>query len=232
MKVPSAFIVFFLYSGLIFASDNACDYAGSNIDFVRSQTEKAIAAESVNQSRYFAYKALNAIEKSMAQLEECGCEYAFKNILEGLDNLKKATRVSSLLGTRILLKRALENTMGSLDALEQHDELHKSAYASDILALNTKKTEELKLNSMQPQGSALEKKIDQFLEAYRTSLNRVVNSVNCKEAYAYAKKVYEHCEAQLLNGKLTEAKKYYNLKTKEITAEALKELEQCTDLAR
>lgn len=229
MKAQSAFIVIFFYTGLIIASANACDYAGSNIDFVKSQTQKAIAAENLNQSRYFAYKALNGIEKSKEQLEECGCEYAFKSILEGLDNLKKATRVSSLLGTRILLNRALDNTMGSLDALEQHDELHKSAYASDVLALNTKSSEEHRLNSIQPQGQALEKKIDQFLEAYRKSLNKVVNSVNCKEAYAYASKVYEHCEQQLLSGKLTEAKKYYNLKTKEITAEALKELEKCSE---
>ncbi|MGI9545871.1 MAG: hypothetical protein ACR2MM_01435 [Flavobacteriaceae bacterium] len=229
MKALSAFIVIFLYSGLIIASDNACDYAGSNIDFVRSQTQKAIAAENLQQSKYFAYKALNAIEKSKKQLQECGCEYAFKSILEGLDNLKKATRVSTLVGARILLNRALDNTMGSLDALEQHDELHKSLYASDVLALNTKATEEHRLNLIKPQGQVLEKKIDQFLEAYRKSLNKVVSSVPCKEAYSYASKVYEHCEQQLLNGKLTEAKKYYNLKTKEITAEAIKELGNCSD---
>ncbi|MEN8797875.1 MAG: hypothetical protein ABF293_01425, partial [Flavobacteriaceae bacterium] len=135
--------------------------------------------------------------------------------------------VNSLASTRILLNRALENTMGSLDALEQHDELHKSRYASDVLALNTKETDINRMNAVQPVGPALEKKIDQFLEAYRISLNKVVESVNCKEAYAYARKVYEHCESQLLNASLTEAKKYYNLKTKEITAEALKDLEDC-----
>ncbi len=227
MKSLSAFLFFLFFSATLLASENACDYAGSNIDYVRSQTENALAADNVNQSRYFAYKALNAIEKTKQQLEECGCEYAFKNILEGLDNLKKATRVNSLAGTRILLNRALENTMGSLDALEQHDELHKSKYASDVLALNTKETENIRLNAIQPAGPALEKKIDEFLEAYRTSLNKVVQSVNCREAYAYARKVYEHCESQLLNAKLTEAKKYYNLRTKEITAEALKQLEGC-----
>jgi hypothetical protein len=227
MKSLSAFLSIYLFSASMFASENACDYAGSNIDYIRSQTEKALAAEDLNQSRYFAYKALNAIEKTKKQLEECGCEYAYKSILEGLDNLKKATRVNSLAGTRILLNRALENTMGSLDALEQHDELHKSRYASDVLALNTKETDNIRLNAIQPVGPALEKKIDRFLEDYRISLDKVVQSVNCKEAYSYAIKVYEHCESQLLNADLTEAKKYYNLKTKEITAEALKGLEEC-----
>ncbi len=229
MKPLSALLNILFFSATLFASDNACDYAGSNIGFIRSQTEKALVAENINQSRYFAYKALNAIEKTKKQLEECGCEYAFKSILEGLDNLKKATRVNSLTGTRILLNRALDNAMGSLDALEQHDELHKSRYASDVLALNTKETNNRRLNALQPAGPALEKKIDQILEAYRISLNKVVQSVNCKEAYAYARKVYEHCEDQLLNAKLTEAKKYYNLKTKEITSEALEELELCLE---
>lgn len=227
MKALTAFILLISLPGLIFATDNACDYASSNIGFVKTQTERAIAAEDVNQSRYFAYKALNAIEKSKDQLKECGCEYAYKNIVEGLDNLKKATRVTSLQGTRILLKRALDNTLGSLDALEQHEELHKSKYASDVLAMNTRTSEQNRLKALQPQGKALENKIDQFLEDYRLSLDKVVKSVECKEAYAYAIKVYEHCEQQLLNGDLTEAKKYYNLKTQEITAEALKELENC-----
>ncbi len=226
MKAIPSFILSIISCSLLFASDKACDYAGSNIGFVKSETEKAIAAEELNQSRYHAYKALNAIEKSKQQLEECGCEYAYKSILESLDNLKKATRVSSLLGTRILLERSLEDTLASLEALEQH-ELHESPYASDVLAMNTKSSEESKLRSIQPKGPALEKKIDEFLEDYRQSLDHMIRSVNCKEAYDYARKVYEHCEQQLLSGKLTEAKKYYNLKTQEITAEALEELGTC-----
>lgn len=230
MKSLIAFLLCLLFSTMSFAANKACDYAGSNLGFVKTQTEKAITAKDINQMRYYAYKALNAIEKSRQQLDECGCKYAYKSILEGLENLKKSTRAESLRGTRIFLQRALENTMGSLEALEQHEELHKSAYASDVLALNTKTTEEEKLNNMQPQGKALERKIDLFLEDYRVSLEKVVKSLDCKEAYDYARNVYEHCEQQLLNAELTEAKKYYNLKTKEITAEALAELKDCTNL--
>lgn len=229
MKTLVAFLFFPLFSIFSFASTKACDHAGSNLGFVKSQTEKAIAAEDLNQAKYHAYKALNGIEKSREQLKECGCQYANESIQEGLDNLKKATRVSSLEGARIFLNRALDNTMGSLDALEQHDELHESAYTSNVLALNTKTSEEARLRSIQPTGKALEDKIDEFLTDYRESLDRMVKSLDCKEAYAYASKVYDHCEQQLLNVKLTEAKKYYNLRTKEITEEALKKLNQCSD---
>ena len=77
------------------------------------------------------------------------------------------------------------------------------------------------------EGKELQNKIDLFLEDYRNSLNNVIKSLDCEEAYAYAIKVFEHCEQQLLKEKLTEAKKYYNLKTKEITEEALKKLNGC-----
>ncbi len=210
-----------------FSDNNACDYAGSNIEYVKSQTRRALDAESVNLSRFYAYKALNAIEKSKKQFEACGCDYMTKSILEGLENLKKATRVASLDGTKILLKKALENALGSLEALQEHDELHNSKYAGDVLAMNTVDTEKKKAWMKQPQGRELERKIDTALMAFRKSLDDVVKSVDCKEAYAFANKVYKHCELQLLNQELSEAKKYYNLRTKEIAADALNELEMC-----
>ena len=65
-------VLVFLFSS--FKVDKACEYAGSNINYVKTQTEKAIAVDDINQARYFAYKALNAIEKSKNQLKECGCD--------------------------------------------------------------------------------------------------------------------------------------------------------------
>jgi hypothetical protein len=213
-----------------YSDDNkACDYAGSNIGYIKTQTQKAIEAEDLNSSRYFAYKALNAIEKSRKQFEACNCDYANKNIFESLENLKKATRVSSLDGTKILLRRALENTMGSLEALEKHDELHGSRYASDVLAMNTKASEKDKLAMKQPEGPALRRQIDKSLADYKSSLDEVVKTVDCKDAYAFAHRIYRHCEQELLKPELTEAKKYYNLRTKQITEEALNKLKRCVN---
>ncbi|MGB5357184.1 MAG: hypothetical protein WBN11_10875, partial [Eudoraea sp.] len=74
MKVIPSFLssLFFLYSAFAI-NDKACDYAASNIEFIRTQTVLAIKAKEVKTSRYYAYKALNAIEKSKIQLTECGC---------------------------------------------------------------------------------------------------------------------------------------------------------------
>ena len=210
-----------------FDDNNACEYAGSNIDYVRTQTQRALDAENINTSRFYAYKALNAIVKSKKQFEACGCDAASKSINQGLDNLKLATKVASLEGTKILLSRALENTLISLDELEEHELMHNSEYSNELLAMNTKATAIEKLSMKQPQGKLLEQKIDRSLLNFQNSLEEVVVSVECKEAYAFTHRIFIHCEQQLLRPDLTEAKKYYNLRTKEITAEALKKLQHC-----
>jgi hypothetical protein len=228
MKVLCAILMFLvLFSMSSFDMTKACEYAGSNIGYIKSQTERALAAEDLNSSRFFAYKALNAIEKSKEQIEACGCDYAKESIYEGLDNLKKATRVSSLNSAKILLTRALDNSLGSLEAIREHDEHGESLYDNDMLAMNTKTAEKEKLSMVMPVGKELERKIDLSLVNYQNSLNEVVNSVECKEAYEFASKIYAHCEQELLKPKLTEAKKYYNLRTKQITALALDKLKEC-----
>jgi hypothetical protein len=217
-------VLVFLFSS--FKVDKACEYAGSNINFVKTQTEKAIAVDNINQARYFAYKALNAIEKTKNQLMECGCEYATENITEGLSNLKLAIKATSLNSTRILLSRALENTIGSLESLAEH-ELHDSKYGSNLLAMNTVVTKKEKISRKKPAKADLERTIDLSLEKYKVSLTKIVDSVDCKEARAFAENIYLHCEQQLLLPNLSEGKKYYNLRTKDITADALERLNGC-----
>ncbi|MEM9141447.1 MAG: hypothetical protein AAGA86_00580 [Bacteroidota bacterium] len=214
-----------------FTSTEACKYAGSNIGYVKSQTEKALAMDDINKARYYAYKALNAIVKSKDQINECGCDYALNSIDEGLHNLKMATRASTIGATRILLDRALKRILDSLDALADH-EFHDSPYGNDVLVLNTAKVPKNKKFAKKPDAGLLKSKIDLSLENYKSSLNEVINSVNCLEAKDFAQKIYNHCEQELLKPNLSEGKKYYNLRTKEITAKALRQLGDCMEQAR
>ncbi len=209
-----------------FKKSKACEYAGSNINFVKIQTEKALGESDLNKARFFTYKALNAIEKSKSQFSDCGCEDANLIIEEGLENLKKATRTTTLAATRILLNRALENTLGSLDALENH-EMHNNLFSASVLEMNTIEASHSKLAMKIASPDALYKKIDESLENYERSLSKIVESVNCKEARAYAERVYAHCEGELLKSNLSEGKKYYNLRTKEITVAAMDKLMDC-----
>lgn len=212
-----------------FKPSAACEYAGSNIGFVKSQTEKAISMEDIHQARYYAYKALNAIVKSRKQLSECGCEHATLSIEEGFENLKRSTRTTTLNAAKILLNRALEYTTEGLEALLAH-ETHDSPYPSDVLAMNTKVSKQGKITYKDTDIEALKKKIDSSLKDYQKSLNNVINSVDCEEARAFTKKIHDHCEQQLLRPNLTEGKKYYNLRTKQISAAALERLGSCENL--
>ncbi len=227
----SLYLIFILAVSFVLMSSStnkACEYMGSNIGYIQKQTEKALNAPDLNTTRYYAYKALNAIEKSKEQFMACGCESAEQSISESLDHLKRATRVSSLTGTRLILEKVLSGIESSLQALEEHEEMHQSRYGSDQLSMNTRETYLEEQKGRIPVGKALQEKIDQALVNYQNSLEAVVNTVPCKEAYQLALKNYERCEEELLRPELTEAKKYYNLKTKEITALALEKLKDCS----
>ena len=184
-----AIIAFLLFSS--FTSSTECEYAGSNIDFARTKTEKAIAIDDINKARYLAYKALNAVEKSKKQLEICGCELAQQNLLEGLKNLKLATKATTLDATRIYLLRSLENTMGSLNALEDHH-LHKAKFNESMAVIDTVNTSTNTASTAKKPVKMLYQKIDASLEKYIISLNKVVETVNCKEASAFTSRIIAH----------------------------------------
>lgn len=215
-------MVLMLFSS--FTPNMECEYAGSNIGFAKTQTELAIAKEDINTARYHAFKALNAFEKSKTQLSICGCQYAGIEMQEGLRNLKLATKATSLSAAKVLLKRSLKHTIDGLESLEAH-ELHESSYDSEALTLNTINGKPM--ISVEEGITSLQDKIDKSLQKYKQSLKVVMESADCKSAKAYAQNVFDHCEKELLKPNLSEEKKYYNLKTKEITADALLRIPDC-----
>jgi hypothetical protein len=205
-------------------NSKACDYAGSNISYIKTHTQKAIDADKLNMVHYYAYKALNAIDKSKTQFEDCGCEYAQQSIEEGKNYLKKAIKATTLLSSRMLLEKSLENTLGSEEALQDHTEIHTSEYGNDVLAVNTVDENPAASKFKPIEGKALEEKIDASLLRFENSIKKVIETVECEEARDYALRIYEHCELELLKINLTAGKRYYNLRTKEIAAKALVDL--------
>ena len=218
-------LVFYLFSSFG-PTQQACEYAGSNVAYVQNQTEKALGAEDLQLMRFHIYKALDAIVKSKPQLEDCACEDASERITEVNVLLKNATKTSSIAGARILLEQALVNAGEGLVALYEHEH-HNSPYGTDSLTLNTTDTDSAQSLPLPPEEKILKQKIDSSLTKYSASLQQVVNTVNCKEARAFATRIYEHCQEQLLRPDLSEGKKYYNLRTKVITGKALEQLEDC-----
>jgi len=224
-------LLYFILSLFVFTSSSSfgasqdCDYANSNIGYVKSQTKKALSMKDLQMTRFYTFKALTALEKSKKQIEDCGCEYATDSTVENIEYLKNATRATSLAGTRILLNKALKFSVESLEAIANHHE-HDSIYGSDNLIMNVD-------NSEAPTTMAfldnvkIRQKIDASLAKYKNSLDKVINTVDCAKARDFAQNIYENCEQELLDPNLSESKKYYNLKTKEITETALERLGSC-----
>lgn len=210
-----------------FKTSEACEYAGSNIGYVKTQTQSAMANNDLNKAKFITYKAIRAIYKLRKQLEDCGCEQALINIEESQYHLKKATKATSIENAQILLMEAYKKVVFSLEAIERHH-LHENLEVNDNPSMeHTQKAGNKGRSAIQLQGQALRVMIDDSLIPYEKSLQTIVDSVNCKDARAYAERIFKICEQELLKPNLSEGKKYYNLRTQEITAEAIKELEAC-----
>lgn len=203
-----------------------CEYANSNMDFAKSQINEALLTDDINQTRFYTYKAINALEKSKKQLKECGCTFAKKSMNENLDILVLATKSTTLKGAKNYLDKSIELTENTIIILDSH-ETHNSAYSNDLLAINTNNLPNKTNTIIDKKTLSLNEKIDLSLEKYKISLNKVVETVNCKEAKAFAKRIFKECESQLLQPNLSEGSKYYNLRTKEITQKALNKIGSC-----
>ncbi len=218
------------FIGLVFCMSSfnlnrTCDYVGSNIEYIASQTQKALLETDLNKAKFQIYKAINAIEKTKAKLKDCGCKSASKNLYDGLENLINATKTKTLHSTHIFLIRATEFTAASIESLKEHH-THQSKYQSDVLTFNTKSSEDNKSSMKMIDERILRQKIDSSLVKFEISLNEVIETIDYKEAKEFALVIYNRCEQELLKENLSEGKKYYNLRTKGITAEALKKLEK------
>ena len=206
---------------------DACINTESMIRFVEEETGQALEEDELNLIRFHTFKALNAIERTRNQLHTCGCDYARKNLLESLEKLKLASRVTTLEGTRIPLSRAMEYIMAATEALRLHDEMHERPFGQELMVSDTGMPSQTQARRLIEEEKAIEAKIEEALINYENSLKDVVEGVPCAEAEAFVRRVYAHSLKQLESSNLTPARKYYNLRTKEITENTLDRLGGC-----
>lgn len=209
-----------------FRTNLDCEYANSNMGFAKSQITAALLTDDINQARFYAYKAVNALEKSKNQLKVCGCTFAKESMNENLDTLVLATKSTTLEGTRTYLDKSIELINNTMFVLDSHDS-HNSTYANDVLSMNTNTASKTVINTKNSKSLSLNDKIDLSLAKYKVSLEKVVATINCKDAKAFAQRIFDECENELLKPNLTEGSKYYNLRTKEITQNALNKIGDC-----
>ncbi|WP_435623033.1 hypothetical protein [Flagellimonas sp.] len=216
-----------LFSMASVKNSNACEYANSNMEYIKDQTETAISATELQITKYYAYKAINGIEKTRSNFEACGCQEAISSLDDVLDNLKEATRAETHPSSKEALQKALKNTLKGIKELEDYGLSISDVYGDTMLVLNTKEVMEAQGGILLPEGKLLEQQIHNGLKNFEISIDNIVNQLDCAEAKRFIKKTYNNASITLLNTDLTKPKKIYHQRVKTITKEALAKLKEC-----
>ncbi|MBW8243337.1 hypothetical protein K1F50_11040 [Muricauda oceani] len=206
---------------------NACQYASSNLEFIKSKIEDAVMAKDLNLAKYHAYKALNGIEKTKGNFMDCGCEGAIESLESTLEHLKTATKATALVKSKPALHKALESTIIGINVLQEFEQETFSDYGSNVLVMNTTDVLDFKHGMMLTQGSSVKKQVHQCLLDFESSLSKVVSDVDCEEAHRFISNIYEEARLKLLNTNLTQHKKEYHQRVKTLAKKALESIGNC-----
>ncbi|WP_156102173.1 hypothetical protein [Muricauda sp. MAR_2010_75] len=210
-----------------FTVRNACEYASSNLEYIKSKIQSAIVTNDLKMSKYHAYKALNGIEKTRTNFEDCGCEGTIESLESATTELKQATKAETLEDAKRSLHLALESTLIGMKVLRIFEQEVASTYGNDILVLNTKDALNDQDGIFLTPTHTIKEQVHSCLLGFESSLDKVVNEVNCDEAHRFINNIYEEARLVLLNTELSEHKKQYHQRVKTLAQEALDRLGEC-----
>ncbi|QLE00252.1 hypothetical protein HX109_01230 [Galbibacter sp. BG1] len=87
MKNITLFLLFLL---CVKISTAQCSSAYSQASYALAHTKKSLSSDNFDHQKYYAGRAIDALEKAKTLVESCGCNDAVSPIIDGLDNLKQA----------------------------------------------------------------------------------------------------------------------------------------------
>ncbi|MBT8186192.1 MAG: hypothetical protein HKP38_05250 [Croceitalea sp.] len=210
-----------------FATYNACVFANTNTEYIKNQTQLALKAEDLKMVRYFAYKALNNVAQAKTNYKECGCEKAIKFIDIAKKNLRDATHAENIADAQPYLEAAKKSIIKSITVIKAFEAELEGVYDDNILVLNTKEVLKEQGGVLVPPGKKLEDSINESLSTFEKSLKMVVSHVDCTDAFSFISRIHEKTKRELKNETLTDAKIYYHHRIKDITYNALLQLDGC-----
>jgi hypothetical protein len=99
-----------------------CDNTYTSASYALNHAKKSISSKNFDHQKYYAYKALEALEKARKLIEMCGCDKAVDPILDGIENLEKASDPKDFEMGRYYTKKAfgdIQNLINQLDIYTQ-----------------------------------------------------------------------------------------------------------------
>ncbi|MGB5205877.1 hypothetical protein [Eudoraea sp.] len=114
---PKFLLSFVFMTATLFASAK-CDNTYSSASYALNHTKKSISSKNFDHQKYYAYKALEALEKVKNQIELCGCAKAMDPILDGIENLEKASDPKDFEMGRYYTKKAFGDIQDLINQLD------------------------------------------------------------------------------------------------------------------
>ncbi|MEL4307683.1 hypothetical protein [Joostella sp. CR20] len=87
MKNYTLLLLFVLFSNYAISQ---CTSAYSQASYALAHTKKSLNADNFDHQKYYAGRAIEALEKAKGLVESCGCKDAVSPILDALDNMTQA----------------------------------------------------------------------------------------------------------------------------------------------
>ena len=97
---------------------SSCADAYTSASYGLSHSKKAFTAHNFDHQKYYAGRALEALEKTRDLVGECGCTGAMNAIEDGIENMEEAQDPVDWKMGRYYTKRAMENTYSILENLD------------------------------------------------------------------------------------------------------------------
>lgn len=174
---PIFLLSFVFMTATLFASTK-CDNTYSSASYALNHTKKSLSSKNFDHQKYFAYKALEALEKVKNQIAVCGCDKAMDPILDGIENLEKASDpkdfkmgryytkkafgdIQNLISQLDMYTQGFEQTINTADVSIDKDSSVEEALLSELAAIESQK---IKLAERQAQLLERQKAIEEEID--------------------------------------------------------------------
>ena len=228
---PKLFIILFAF--ISYFSFNAttidCADAYTSASYTLSHSKKAFDAYNFDHQKYYAGRALEALEKTQDLVRECGCEKAIEPIEIGIETLEEAADPTDWKMGRYYSKKAITDTYKILESLDICSMDGESAASSDDNLSDDTSTE----------TESPDTEVDQELRAFANSaqdeivkLNEKIRELSLMLGCDNAQMIIEKTSTELQDGvqffSLEEAQEYYRAKSIETYQQAVSALQKCS----
>ena len=137
---PKFLLSFVFIAATLFASAK-CDNTYSSASYALNHTKKSISSKNFDHQKYYAYKALEALEKVKNQIEVCCCAKAMDPILDGIENLVKASDPKDFEMGRYYTKKAFGDIQDLINQLDIYTQDNLNIVGNSNVSMDTETVE-------------------------------------------------------------------------------------------